>query len=94
MDEFGGFSYTDYDVMEKSCNNFTAALAKRLGVDDNYPIAILNQSKLGEILAPVVHALDLVASGSYEIDEFEENPRTFLTSSLRMKKLKSSNLRR
>ena len=64
MDQAGGFSYTDYDVMDRSCNTFTYELTKRLRLDDKYPHGILNQSKFGEILAPVVHAIDLFLLGS------------------------------
>lgn len=40
MELNGNFSYTDYDVMDRSCNTFTAALAGRLGVVEKYPPAI------------------------------------------------------
>jgi hypothetical protein len=40
MEVNGNFSYTDYDVMDRSCNTFTAALADRLGVAEKYPPAI------------------------------------------------------
>ena len=62
MDQFGGFSYSDYDVMNRSCNTFTYELSKRLGVSDKYPMGILHQSKLGEFLAPVVHAINVLAA--------------------------------
>lgn len=64
MDEFGGFSYSEYDVMDRSCNTFTYDLSKRLHLSGKYPMGILHQSKLGEFLAPVVHALDVLASSS------------------------------
>lgn len=64
MNEKEGFSYDDYDVLHKSCNTFTATLAKKLHVEDKYPTAILQQSRLGEILAPVVHVLDIVVEAS------------------------------
>jgi len=34
------FSYSDYDVMGRSCNTFTAALSERLGIGSKYPQAI------------------------------------------------------
>ena len=55
-----GFSAQDYDVMENSCNTFTEELARRLDVLDRYPAAIHNQTRLGEILCPVVKALDFI----------------------------------
>lgn len=64
MDQFGGFSYSDYDVMDRSCNTFTYELSKRLHLSTKYPMGILHQSKLGEFLAPVVHALDVLAASS------------------------------
>lgn len=64
MDQFGGFSYSEYDVMDRSCNTFTYELAKRLYLSEKYPMGILHQSKLGEFFAPVVHALDVLAASS------------------------------
>ena len=58
MDNHGGFSYSEYDVMDRSCNTFTYELAKRLELNEKYPLAILKQSKMGECLAPIAHALD------------------------------------
>ena len=84
MEEFGGFAYNDYDVMERSCNTFTAALAKNLGFEDRYPASILQQSKIGEFFAPVVHALDIVAETSGSGDQECE----FAASSLRVKNKK------
>ena len=55
-----GFSAQDYNVMENSCNTFTEELARRLDVLDRYPAAIHNQTRLGEILCPVVKALDFI----------------------------------
>ena len=64
MNQRGGFSYTDYDVMDRSCNTFTYELSKRLNLAEKYPIGILNQSKMGEFLAPVVHAIDILAAAA------------------------------
>lgn len=64
MHQAGGFATEDYDVMEKSCNNFTYCLAEKLKVDYRYPTAILKQSRMGSFLAPVAHALDIVAERS------------------------------
>ena len=64
MNQYGGFAYSDYDVMDKSCNTFTYQLSKRLNLADRYPMGILNQSKMGEFLAPVVHAIDVLAVSS------------------------------
>ena len=36
----------------------------RLGLDANYPSSILNQSKLGEFFAPLIHSLELTTSSS------------------------------
>ena len=55
-----GFSAEDYNVMENSCNTFTEELARRLDVLGRYPAAIHNQTRLGEILCPVVRALDFI----------------------------------
>lgn len=55
-----GFSAQDYNVMENSCNTFTEELARRLDVLDRYPAAIHTQTRLGEILCPVVKALDFI----------------------------------
>ena len=55
-----GFSAQDYNVMENSCNTFTEELARRLDVLDRYPSAIHNQTRLGEILCPVMKALDFI----------------------------------
>ena len=60
MNQYGSFSYSDYDVMERSCNTFTYELSKRLHLSEKYPVGILNQSKMGELLAPVVHAIDIL----------------------------------
>jgi hypothetical protein len=60
MNEYGSFSYSDYDVMDRSCNTFTYELSKRLHLSEKYPVGILNQSKMGELLAPVVHAIDIL----------------------------------
>ena len=49
-----GFSRADYDVMENSCNSFTEALATKLGLTENFPTAVHNQTKLGAMFAPVV----------------------------------------
>ena len=38
MNQRGGFSYTDYDVMDRSCNTFTYELSKRLNLAEKYPI--------------------------------------------------------
>ena len=75
MDNHGGFSYSDYDVMERSCNTFTFELAKRLELSEKYPMAILKQSKMGEFLAPMVHALGVLGdfSGSGSIVSEEDN---------------------
>ncbi len=80
MEEFGGYSYTDYDVMERSCNTFTAALVKNLGLEERYPKSILSQSRIGEFFAPVVHAFDIVAETSGSNEDCE-----FAASSLRVK---------
>ena len=84
MDSHGGFSLTDYDVMERSCNTFTFELAKRLELSEKYPMAILKQSKMGEFLAPMVHALgvlgDFSGSGlnvSEEDNETQPAPSCF-----------------
>ena len=78
MHQFGGFATEDYDVMEKSCNNFTYCLAKKLKVDYKYPTAIMKQSQMGEILAPLAHALDMVAEkSSVSLTTYEENEETF-----------------
>ena len=78
MHQAGGFATEDYDVMEKSCNNFTHCLAKKLKVDYKYPEAILKQSKMGEFFAPVAHALDMVAEkSSFSLTTFEENDETY-----------------
>ena len=37
---------------------------KRLELSEKYPVGILNQSKMGEFLAPVVHAIDILAASS------------------------------
>ena len=55
-----GFAAQDYNVMENSCNTFTEEVARRLDVLDNYPAAIHTQTRLGEILCPVVKALDYI----------------------------------
>ena len=60
MNQYGSFSYSDYDVMDRSCNTFTYELSKRLHLSEKYPVGILNQSKMGELLAPVVHAIDIL----------------------------------
>ena len=36
----------------------------RLGLEANYPTSILNQSRIGEILAPLVHTLELSTGSS------------------------------
>ena len=55
-----GFSAQDYNVMENSCNTFTEEVARRLDVLENYPAAIHTQTRLGEILCPVIKALDYI----------------------------------
>lgn len=55
-----GFSVSDYHLMQNCCNSFTEELARRLDLLDRYPSAVLNQSKLGEMLSPVARILDLV----------------------------------
>ena len=85
MDNQGGFSIRDYDVMDRSCNTFTFELAKRLELSEKYPMAILKQSKMGEFLAPMVHAVggvlgELSGSGSIvseEDTEVEAQPSCF-----------------
>ena len=65
-----GFSKTDYNVMENSCNTFTEAfypynlrghqltffqaLAVRLGLTEYFPSAVHRQTRLGAILSPLV----------------------------------------
>ena len=67
-----GFSSADYDVMENSCNVFSEvrdnffycehhllanqALATKLGLADNFPTAVHNQTKMGAMFAPVVRS--------------------------------------
>lgn len=40
MESNGKFSSSDYDVMDRSCNTFTAVLSDRLGLGSKYPQAI------------------------------------------------------
>ena len=95
MDNHGGFSYSDYDVMERSCNTFTFELAKRLELSEKYPMAILKQSKMGEFLAPMVHALGVLGdfSGSGSIVS-EENNESQPPSSFRNRQNSASSVKR
>ncbi len=60
----GGFSPSDYDVMDRSCNTFTLALTRRLGLESRYPRAVLKQSRIGEALSPVARWIDRVCTKS------------------------------
>ncbi len=67
-----GFGHLDYDVMENSCNSFTAALSRRILGDlamCRYPSAVRHQSRLADWLSPVARALDLVQHEDPEQDE-------------------------
>lgn len=46
------------------CSHHQQAFASRLGLLDHFPTCVHHQSRLGQLLAPVVKALDLVAEKS------------------------------
>ncbi len=54
-----GFSADDYNVLHNSCNSFTEELARRVDLFEKYPSAILNQSRIGEMLSPVVRCVEM-----------------------------------
>lgn len=58
MEDHGGFSFEDYDVLTRSCNIFTAEVTKRLNMEEHYPTGILSQSRVGRIFSPILSALD------------------------------------
>ena len=69
-----GFSSTDYDVMEKSCNTFTEAFACKLGLLGQFPSAVHQQTRLGQLLAPLVRALDMAGEKSSSLTLTHECP--------------------
>nr|XP_040578633.1 deSI-like protein At4g17486 isoform X2 [Lepeophtheirus salmonis] len=46
-----GFSPSNYNVMNRSCNNFTHHVALKLGLEEKYSNGVMRQIRMGEWMA-------------------------------------------